>query len=865
MELIKQYIPYTKKDYEWRKSNVEHIISYYRRFEIDRTKMQENYNIKNSILDEEDYRSICTLLGVEEQDAATFIHKFNITYNVIEAYLGEEKGRDFSVSVYNNAPNTVNEVLRKREEEFYGFLNKIVEKTIVKSMGIAKLDTKLEGGEIDDKNYAKAIEKLNKDLEEKYKYDLDKESLRKRTNNIITVKEQLIAKLVRVVTKRLKLSKIKNEVFEDVLLNAREFVLIDEEVGTGMPIIRPLNPLQVYFNKSNSTEYIQDGDSVGYREYVTMSNFLLSERKYLKDEDLQQIETEKGGVVYGLDDYIGNPDSPNGFSRIERSKIYSPLNPRIEIDGELMGIPNYGGTSYEDFGMSYQESDVPLFPLDRVFWVSQRRVVLYTYVDEYGDLVKEWVDEDFVIPPDANKVVHTEDSMKESGSAYVTTKMVWYRDNKYNCVTYEYVPEVWQGKCFNNRIFYDMRPIKHGYKNLLNPYKVKLPICGKVFNNRNAPALSVMDKMKAWYKMYLFFMSKLILGISKDMGVMTFINQAFIDSELGFTKSMQLAIKTGFIPYNPHSTNQGGLYDNTRKVVEQVDATNSNSVQYYMNLLEFVEAKILKAVGFSEQRLANSSTGKTATDNYNDTVHSLNISETLFAHHELFWESVIAQYMETLLDYLKDKKGHIRGFLSNEEVALLEVDDLGIDDEFLFELSNNPRVKNILQNSGQMLHALLQNEMIDLNTFIELLEYEDLSSLKKHLSLITEQNKAQAEAQQKQADDKEEKLLKLQIDREEDAQKARLDEIALKAKLEEQKALKVEELRGKFINLSFDTEKDYNKDGIKDYMQLAQLEQRIDNDTRKIELQEKKLNVDSSKGSNDVGNKDKREIINELF
>ena len=86
----------------------------------------------------------------------------------------------------------------------------------------------------------------------------------------------------------------------------------------------------------------------------------------------------------------------------------------------------------------------------------------------------------------------------------------------------------------------------------------------------------------------------------------------------------------------------------------------------------------------------------------------------------------------------------------------------------------------------------------------------------------------------------------------------------MKARLDEQRALKVEELKGKFINLSFDAEKDYNKDGIKDYMQLAQLEQRIQNDTKKIELQERKLNVDNKeivKG----GDTDKMKVINELF
>jgi hypothetical protein len=42
----------------------------------------------------------------------------------------------------------------------------------------------------------------------------------------------------------------------------------------------------------------------------------------------------------------------------------------------------------------------------------------------------------------------------------------------------------------------DIGPIKHAYQSLLDPYEVKLPIHGLVFNNRNAQSLSIMDRMK---------------------------------------------------------------------------------------------------------------------------------------------------------------------------------------------------------------------------------------------------------------------------------------------------------------------------------------------------------------------------------
>jgi hypothetical protein len=318
-----------------------------------------------------------------------------------------------------------------------------------------------------------------------------------------------------------------------------------------------------------------------------------------------------------------------------------------------------------------------------------------------------------------------------------------------------------------------------------------------------------------------------------------------VDDEIGWENTIKLLEENSLVPYNPFNKSQGTNFSNTAKIAERLDATNAASSKYYIEMLEFIETKIKSVAGMSDERLSQVKENTGSQMNQNATSHSYKTSEVMFREHDMLWEQVVQGLVEMTVSMLNNATGTIRGYLNNEEIALINLDNISLEDEYLVSLQSNSKLNNILRDSYQMLHAMFQNDKIDLLTMIDLLEQDDTTALKGALKIIQQKNDEMA-AQQQEAEAKREKeLLQLEIDSREDAQIARIDEIALKGNLDYNR----DKMKSQMLNASFDEEKDYNKDGIADYMQLEQLNQRIKNETTKNEIARESLALDKAKAS----------------
>jgi hypothetical protein len=229
----------------------------------------------------------------------------------------------------------------------------------------------------------------------------------------------------------------------------------------------------------------------------------------------------------------------------------------------------------------------------------------------------------------------------------------------------------------------------------------------------------------------------------------------------------------------------------------------------------------------------------TATDNYRDTMSSVNITEPMHAAHDLLWQEILQGLMEMTLSVLNDSTGKIRGFLNDEEKVLIDLDMLTLEDNFRLRVADNSKAYKILEQAKQLSHALVQNDKASLDTLIELMETENLSEF-KHLVREAEEKFQQRQEQQQQSQQEHEKeMVEAQRKQMEDAQIAKLDEIYLKGRMEYEREM----LKGQLQASSFDAEKDYNKDGIADYLQLEQFKQKIEQEDRKISLKEFELGL----------------------
>ena len=117
------------------------------------------------------------------------------------------------------------------------------------------------------------------------------------------------------------------------------------------------------------------------------------------------------------------------------------------------------------------------------------------------------VDENFVVP----------EGFKEVTGDFVSGDEV-------NTVYWTWIGQTWKGIkiCFadgeNEAVYIDLGPADFQFKSDDNPYGAKLPVCGRIFNNRNALSMSLVDLMKPHQIGYNLCMNQLYQLLEKEIG-----------------------------------------------------------------------------------------------------------------------------------------------------------------------------------------------------------------------------------------------------------------------------------------------------------------------------------------------------------
>jgi hypothetical protein len=262
-----------------------------------------------------------------------------------------------------------------------------------------------------------------------------------------------------------------------------------------------------------------------------------------------------------------------------------------------------------------------------------------------------------------------------------------------------------------------------------------------------------------------------------------------------------------------------------------------------------------EAVGMSDTRLAETKSRTTATDNQRATAHSMNITESLFAGHNLLWEQIMQYLMETNVSVLDNKEGFLREFFSDDEIAIIDLSKISLEDEYELKVINSIRHKEILYRGHEFIMSLIQNDKAKLSTIIEMMKAEDLSEFQKQLKDIEDEIERKEDAireQEMQMRDKEMEEAKLAR---EDEQKARLDETYLKGVLDRER----EHIKGKYMIASYNLQNDNDKDGIPDLMEQEMKYQEfinnVDKQAREVELRQQELEQRKIEHQNEMNTK----------
>ena len=453
------------------------------------------------------------------------------------------------------------------------------------------------------------------------------------------------------------------------------------------------NPINTFFHQSPEVRYVEEGDYAGRVFYMNKSQAIDRFGWRMQEEQIRMLYpkdmTDRAGNVYG--EFFNATQFPfpayRDYANVTTSLGYDPFNntpvgnlPALTTEDLNTGFPNY------------QFATGDLVQITEGYWRSQRRIgFLKTTDPETGEPISTMVDDNFV---------PSQFGIEELKNTSVAKGLDTQPDNT---VLWTWVTHIWQGCKINanfsqsvedrdrNAIYFDIKPCDFQFKGDYTPFQPKLPICGGVFNNRNAKSNSLVDLMKPYQIAYNAFMN-LAYGIAQRNNGKFFIMDARVLSnfkdwggEQAAQKAMTIAKELGWLPIDPSASNLAGGGQFNQFAVHDLD--ESDKVSRLIQLAVTFEEQGFKQIGITPQRQGQVQASETATGVTASINNSYSVTEPYFENfynykrRKLKMLLDLAQYVaskekDIILTYITSDLGNAFVKTTGTEVMLR---DLGVN------------------------------------------------------------------------------------------------------------------------------------------------------------------------------------------
>lgn len=525
------------------------------------------------------------------------------------------------------------------------------------------------------------------------------------------------------------------------------------------------NPVNTFFHNSPEVSWCEDGDFVGRMFYLTKAQIIdrygwkMTDKEMKKLEELDNQEDTKNDMTgFPYNAYVPFEDFKS-YERIRRHTGYDPIQ-RLPVIGEdTVSMLTSNGK------MPYFENYNGLYRITEVYWMSQKKYGKVVYRDpETGQKVSETVDEYFVVP----------EGFKEVTGNYHT-------GDKENTVYWTWINETWKGTkiCFTlndaEALYLDLSPVDFQFKSDINPYGAKLPVCGRVFNNRNALSMSLVDLMKPHQIGYNVCMNQLYQLLEKEIGKFIVWDANFFNTmkdwggEDSWEKIALLAKELGHVFGDTSPQNMKGANANNT-FPREVDMELTAQMFSRAKLAEFFEARALSQLGISQQLMGEIKATETATGvNTAVSQTTLNVQRfyTDFMEYKqrcLTMNLDIAQYVQSnnkdiTIMYTKSDASRVFLRMNGTELLLRNMHVYVVNSQAL--LRQLEMIKNYFVNNNTLDVSALD--------IVEVITSNSPSAIKAKLKEVvqrTEGLKDQQMQQQQQQIEQQGQIAQMQEDRE---------------------------------------------------------------------------------------------------
>lgn len=776
INLPQQQLPMSKKTRAWRKQHLDwaDARTFFNYAPVRNSVIHKriNYDLFNGKLHMQDLEAVLNPEHLKEKAAPTNIQHYPIINSKLRVLGGEESKRVFDFKVVVTNPNSISEIEDNK-----------------KAAVLQQLQQLVADQSQSDEEFEQKLEKLS----DYFTYEW--QDMREvRANNLINH-----------YSKEYNIPLMFSQGFMDAAIVGEEIYQCD--IRGGEPIIERVNPLKIRVFRSGYSNKIEDADIIIMEDYWSPGQIIDAYYDVLSKKDIAYIESAPDIVPQA--DEMGHTDERAAF-----------VNHHM-IDDVIAGTDEYGmGFYFDPFGL-FSDGAGDLLPFDtngnvrvlRMYWKSRRRIKkVKSYDPETGE-------EQFDFYPETHVI---DEAMGEEEEIY-------------------YINEAWEGTKIGQEIYVNMRPRVIQYNRLTNPSRCHFGIVGSIYNLNDSKPYSFVDMMKPYNYLYDVIHDRLNKMMAKNWGKIISLDLAkvpkdwSIDKWLYFAKKNNIAVVDSFKEGNIGAATGklAGALNNASSGV--IDAELGNSIQMYINMLEFIKLEMSEVIGVTRQREGQVSNRETVGGVERATLQSSHITEWIYTTHDDVRKRALECFLETAKIALKGRTLKFPYLLSDGSQRIVDIDgDEFAECDYGLVVDNSNGTQNLNQKLDMLAQAALQNQTVSFSTIMKL--YGSSSIAEKQRLVENDERKIQERAAQQAQAEQQTQQAELQA-------KVQLEQ----AKMEQEDRLNQRDNETKIIVANIN----HNDDGIQEpeYSQEAKdkLAESIRQFDARLRLDREKLNLDKHK------------------
>lgn len=794
----KQTLPYKSKGDKWRRENVDWGASrtYFNFSPVRRNvvQMKTNYDLINGIIHMDDVVKILNPGDISTAFLPEKIQHYPIINSKINTLRGEESARAFDWRAIVTNPYSISKIEEEKKNQFYSSIQRLVEDT-----GIDQ-------------------QQAEQQMSDTYEYfDYTWQDLREiRANELLKhyIKEQ-------------NFKQIFNDGFVDACICSTEAYQVG--IVGGEPVLTRLNPMKLRVFRSGYSNHIEDADVIVYEDYWSPGRIVDTFYDELSANDIKWLSNE-------LPDF-GSASPIGAEGNYNEAYPFIRKNSFIGEDGILVDKESGLYSVFDELNMIDGGLGSDLLPYDvagnirviRVWWKSKRKIYkVKSYDPETGEENFDFYPETYIPDKDAGEEAET----------------LW-------------INEAWEGTKIGEDIYVGMRPCLVQHNTVSNPSRCHFGIVGTIYNINESMPYSLVDMMKPYNYLYDAIHAKLVDLIATNWGKILEMDLALkprgweVEKWMYFARVNKVLIKDSFNEGTSGVAKgklAGGLNNASKGYI---DADWGQSIQNYIQLLQWSKDSMSDLVGINRQREGNTYSRETVGGIERAVLQSSYITDWLFKEHDDTKRRVMTAFLEECKGALRGGNKKFQYMLSDRSMKIMDIPgDEFAESDYGILVDNSDDTKRFNSMIDSLAQAATQNQY-KISTLIKLYSSGSIQEKirmierdEKMMQQIQQENamreqqlaqqKMQAEMQMKQAEMEQKDLLNQRDN------KTKIDVATLNAQAEYLRlGIYAEDNDEKIVREKLDLERDKLKQQILEFDK--ELRQREKESDQKKEIELKKI------------------------